>query len=238
MNINSLFNAIQSTPLASLSIVAREVWTRFDQGAISEGEAQHLVELIEARRKPQELPQRRKVDSPGRFPCRAPQRSPDRAVSLQRRRRLAASGPMPPALAARFTTGQLAALAVVSVEIVATGRCDLPIDAIAARAGVSRSCAKSGLGEAARLGLIQIQRRPQIGRKSLTNLVFIVSVEWITWLKHGCRQPQKIGVKNLITTSKKLKKGLARKNLQPQRECSHAPPVANPVDQEGIRASR
>jgi hypothetical protein len=118
---------------------------------------------------------------------------------------------MPPALASRFTTAQLAALAVVAVEIVATGSCALAIDAIAARAGISRSSAKAALTEAARLGLIRIQRRPQIGRKSLTNIVFIVSVEWLTWLKHGRRPRRPIGVKNLIATNKQPKSSLARK---------------------------
>jgi hypothetical protein len=213
MNINELEVAIRDFPLAGLNSLARAIWTSFSRAELSEVEAQRLVEMIEARRKPQERPPRRKPDSAARFPSRPPQRSPDRSASLQRRRRLAASGPMPPALAAAFTTAQLAALAVVSVEMIATGRCTLAIDAIAARAGICRSSAKSALAEAARLGLIQIQHRPQMGRKSLTNLVFIISAEWVTWLKHGRRQPQRIGVKNLITTSKQRKRGLARKKI-------------------------
>jgi hypothetical protein len=36
--------------------------------------------------------------------AQARSRSPDKQASIERRRRLAASGPMPPALAAKFTT--------------------------------------------------------------------------------------------------------------------------------------
>jgi len=65
-------------------------------------------------------------------------RSPDRQASLERRRRQAASGALPPALAARFTTGELAALTVIARQCQKGGVCALPIDAIAALAGVSR----------------------------------------------------------------------------------------------------
>src|SRR5215207_3045178 len=47
------------------------------------------------------------------FPPRRTQRSPDRQRSLERRRRLATSGPMPPALACRFTVAELACLRIV-----------------------------------------------------------------------------------------------------------------------------
>src|SRR3978361_1666639 len=81
-----------------------------------------------------------------------PQRPPVRSIAVERRRRLAASGPMPPALAARFSTGELAALRIVADEVQARGRCELCLDAIAARAGGARSTAKRALrqGGAAR----------------------------------------------------------------------------------------
>jgi hypothetical protein len=49
---------------------------------------------------------------------------------------------MPPALAARFTQGELAALRIVSDEVRHHGVCTLHIDAIAARA---RSLCREGL---------------------------------------------------------------------------------------------
>ena len=48
------------------------------------------------------------------FPAHVEQRSPDRQASIERRRRLAASGPLPPAMAARFTVSELAVLRIVA----------------------------------------------------------------------------------------------------------------------------
>jgi hypothetical protein len=58
-----------------------------------------------------------------RAAARRRQRSPDRQASIERRRRLAASGPMPPALAARFTTSELAALRIIGDEVRHHGVC-------------------------------------------------------------------------------------------------------------------
>ncbi|MCJ2068537.1 hypothetical protein MKK75_06915 [Methylobacterium sp. J-030] len=66
-------------------------------------------------------------------------------MAIERRRRLACSGPMPPALASRFTTGQLAVLRIVGDEMARNGACGLCIDAIAARAGVCRRLAQGAM---------------------------------------------------------------------------------------------
>src|SRR3954471_20238703 len=47
---------------------------------------------------------------PSLFPLRRLQRAPQRPVAIARRRHLAASGPMPPALACKFTVSELAVL--------------------------------------------------------------------------------------------------------------------------------
>ena len=60
---------------------------------------------------------------------------------------------MPPALAARFTVGELAVLRIVGDEVRASGLCGLCIDAIAARAGVCRRTAQNAIRQAARLAL-------------------------------------------------------------------------------------
>ncbi len=57
----------------------------------------------------------------GTVPARRPQRPPQRAIAIERRRRLASSGPLPPAIACRFTTGELAVLRIVGDEV-AEGR--------------------------------------------------------------------------------------------------------------------
>jgi len=73
---------------------------------------------------------------------------------------------MPPALACRFTTGELAVLRIVGDEVRAGGPCALCIDAIAARAGVCRRLAQNAIRQAARLGLLTIQERRRAGAGS------------------------------------------------------------------------
>ena len=81
--------------------------------------------------------------APRYFIQRSPeQRSPDRRASLLRRREHAATGPLPPHLAAGFTTGELAVLKVISDEWLAHGACDRSLNELAARAGVCHSLAK------------------------------------------------------------------------------------------------
>jgi ribosomal protein S25 len=72
---------------------------------------------------------------------------------------------MPPALAARFTVGELAVLRIVGDEVRARKVCGLHLDAIAARTGVSRSTAKNAIREAKRLGLVEVQERRRHGAK-------------------------------------------------------------------------
>jgi DNA-binding transcriptional ArsR family regulator len=140
---------------------------------------------------PGEGRERRKAETrpiPRRAAFHAPRcapRRPERQASIERRRRLAASGPMPPALAAHFTQGELAALRIIGDEARDHGCCTLHIDAIAARAGVSRSTVQRALRIARRLGLIDVRERRRRGLPSLTNVVRIVSAEWRLWLSKG-----------------------------------------------------
>lgn len=102
---------------------------------------------------------------------------------------------MPPALAARFSTGELAALKIVADEIAARGDCRLPLGAVAARAGVSETTARNALRAARRDGLLTVEQRPRRGLPSLTNIVRIVSREWLDWIARrraggGCKKPQ------------------------------------------------
>jgi len=92
---------------------------------------------------------------------------------------------MPPALAARFTQAEMAAFRIVSDEVRHHGVCGLHIDAIAARAGTCRTTVKNALREARRLNLVTVQERRRRGQKSLTNLVRIVSPEWMAWIRIG-----------------------------------------------------
>src|SRR4051794_41752101 len=85
---------------------------------------------------------------------------------------------MPPALACRFTVGELAVLRIVGDEVRQHGQCDRCVDELAARAGVCRSLVKNAIRTAARLGLLTVEERRRAGRRNLPNVVRIVSREW------------------------------------------------------------
>jgi hypothetical protein len=92
---------------------------------------------------------------------------------------------MPPALAARFTVGELAVLRIVADEVRARGLCDRTLPELAARAGVCRTTAQNAIRQAAREGLLTVQRRPRPGRKNLANVLRVVSREWVTWIERS-----------------------------------------------------
>ena len=108
---------------------------------------------------------------------------------------------MPPALAARFTTGELAALAVIARQCQGSGVCTLPIDAIAALAGVSRTTTQNALRAAKAQGLIFARERRRPGLPSLTNVLRVVSAEWAAWLKLSGEWG---GYRNLSATNNKF----------------------------------
>lgn len=187
--------------LAALDALTRAVWVRWSAGGLDDAAAQALAERGQARRAALKgLAPAAGARAPlprGRFPAPRAPRRPDPAASLERRRRLAASGPMPPALAARFTTGELAALAIVADEIARGGDCRLPLGAVAARAGVSETTARNALRRARQDGLVTIEERPRRGLPNLTNVVRMVSPPWRTWIARrgaaggGCKNPKR-----------------------------------------------
>lgn len=175
---------------AELDAISRRLWAAVAAGHVGEAEADLIAARLHARQ------MRGRAPEPARHaqhagvaprPRRGRVRSPDRQRSLERRRRLAASGGLPPALAARFTTGQLAVLRIVADEVRARGTCDRCLDEIAARAGVSRATAKSTIRDARQIGLVTVQERRRPGAKSLPNVLRIISPEWTTWLRIGPR---------------------------------------------------
>jgi hypothetical protein len=171
---------------AAVDQIARLTWRAHAEGHILDAEAEAISEALQGRRAafaargtPWAL------SSPIRLNAhrRPAPRSPDRQASLERRRRQAASGAMPPALAARFTTGERATLAVIARQCQGSGVCTLPIDAIAALAGVNRTTTQNALRAAKAQGLIFARERRRPGLPSLTNVLRVISPEWIAWLK-------------------------------------------------------
>src|SRR5215212_6003430 len=101
--------------LTRLDHLSKAIWQGLAAGAVGDDDAQALAERLHARRsilrgdlKPVGIPAGR----PSIFPPRQLQRAPKRPVAIARRRHLAASGPMPPSLACRFTVGELAVLRI------------------------------------------------------------------------------------------------------------------------------
>jgi hypothetical protein len=177
--------------LAQMDEVSRQLWQGHGSGALGDQEAQSLAERLHGRRcairesiRPVGIPAGRT----SLFPPRRSPMSADKAASRSRRRLLACSGPMPPALAARFTTGQLAVLRIVADEITTKGVCGLCIDAIAARAGVCRRLAQNAIRLAEGDGLLTIEERRHEGRKNSPNLVRVISREWQAWMRRGGSQ--------------------------------------------------
>lgn len=128
-----------------------------------------------------------------RFTSRQRPRSPDRRASRDRRRMLGGSSALPNNLRHHYTEGQRAVLCIVAGEVKRHGICDLPIDRIAALAGVCRTTVQTTMHEARRLGHIRITERPQHGRKSLPNVVEVMSPEWKAWIKRGPSAARLIG---------------------------------------------
>lgn len=144
------------------------------------------------------------------------QRSPDREASRHRRRTLGGSSSLPDTLRHHYTEGQRAVLCIVAGEVKRTGVCDFPIDKIAALAGVCRTTVQTTMHEARRLGHIKITERPLPGRKSLPNIVEVVSREWLAWLKRGPSGPRCIGSNSLkiVSTTKTIKIKTTRKKKE------------------------
>jgi hypothetical protein len=177
--------------LAQMDEVSRQLWQGHGSGALGDQEAQSLAERLHGRRSAIREGIRPVGIPAGRASLFPPRRSPvsaDKAASRDRRRLLACSGPMPPALAARFTTGQLAVLRIVADEIAAKGVCGLCIDAIAARAGVCRRLAQNAIRLAEGDGLLTIEERRHEGRKNSPNLICVISREWQAWIRRGGNQ--------------------------------------------------
>jgi hypothetical protein len=175
--------AVIAAPRMKLPEVAAVLWRAYGAGHVSEAEAEELSVLIEARKVVPAAPVaaaaiRKAVGS-----------RPKTDESLERRRRWAASGRLPPALAARFTPGEIAVLSVVAAETCRRGDCRLAVGHLAAVAGVSETLVRNALREARALGLVTIEERRVTAWRNDTNVVRIVSVEWSGWLKLAKGRP-------------------------------------------------
>lgn len=177
MFADELKRAIETAPRCGLPDVAKALWSAVAGGQINETDAEILSSLIDTRRAPPPpIPAREKVGTRPRSPA-----------SIERRRRWAASGALPVGLAARFTISEQAVLAVIADEVRKRGRCDLYVGHIAARAGVSETVVRNALREAKKLRLVAVEARRVAAWRNDSNLVTVISPEWIAWLARGGR---------------------------------------------------
>jgi hypothetical protein len=174
MFIEQLRTAITAAPRCELAKVSSLLWRAYAAGHVTEAEASALSEAIEAKRAipPCPKPAQRRYGSRPRSPA-----------SMERRRRWAASGALPPALASRFTTAENAVLAVIAAEHQKHGRCTLVQDHIAALAGVGRSTVKRAMRAAQGLGFMRITERRRSAWRNDANVIEITSAEWCSWLR-------------------------------------------------------
>src|SRR3954466_12942801 len=150
MFVEQLRRAVEASPRVELTKVSALLWKAYGAGQVTEAEASALSETIELRRAlpAAQKPVRRLFGS-----------RPRSGASMERRRRWASSGAMPPAIASRFTLAEQAVLGVVAAEVVKHGACTLPISNVAALAGVSETTVRNAIREARQLGLVHVEER-------------------------------------------------------------------------------
>jgi hypothetical protein len=236
MFAEQLRRAIEAAPRVELPKVSALLWKAYAVGTVSESDAADLSNLIEARKAipaAQKAVQRRLGSRP---------RSP---ASMERRRRWAASGALPPALASRFTTAENAVLAVIAAEHMKHGRCTLTIDHIAALAGIGRTTVKNALREAQRQSLARIEERRVSAWRNAPNVVTITAPEWLSWLRMRRRgvgsnpQPPRIPETNKGPSAQRNRTWAAKRQGSggdaPQREASRADNLSHCNSTKGMK---
>jgi hypothetical protein len=110
---------------------------------------------------------------------------------------------MPPHLGAPLTPCQLAYAAFLVEETLRSGDCRLCLDEIAARIGTSSKTIQRAQYRLQDLKLVEVELRPNEGEKHDTNVVRIVSTEWLTWIAMG-KIPKRIGGQRCLATANNL----------------------------------
>lgn len=116
-----------------------------------------------------------------------------RRPRLEARHRLALSGYVPARVAAGFTTGEVAVLAVIAIEHKRHGRCDLTVGEIGRAANACRTLVQNAIREAERWGIITVERRKVARDRNLPNVIRITNGTWLAWLRLGPSRPRPWG---------------------------------------------
>lgn len=194
--------AVEAAARDKLAQVGSAIAKAYGAGGLTDGQYEELDGLLAARRQvaqaiparsltlaaacAQVLPAPSPAQGGGAAPARAHARTgsrPRKPESLGRRRHWAAAGYLPPKIAAGFTAGEQAVLAVVGKQMATRGSCTLAVGAIAALAGVGPTTVHRALRQAALMGLLTIELRRITGYRNDTNVLRIASAAWAAWLR-------------------------------------------------------
>lgn len=128
----------------------------------------------------------------------------EREKEIERRRKWASGGDMPPEIRACYSEAERAALAVIADRCRTKGFCDLCLDEIARIAGISRTSVQNAIRKARSKSNnhISVRERPQAPYYNLTNVIKIISRKWCNWIVRA------IGFKRLSTSVTKVKTSL------------------------------
>src|SRR5918997_5180029 len=173
MFADELRRAAEASPRVDLHKVAGLLWKAYAAGTVTEAEASELSELIETRKAVPAEPK----PAPRRVGSR-----PRSSESMERRRKWAASGRLPPQIQSRFTLAESAVLSVIAAEVAGKGACTLTIGHIAALAGVCNQTVRNAMREAVGLGFLRVEERRLTAWRNAPNRVTITSAEWLSWL--------------------------------------------------------
>src|SRR5215212_3903669 len=174
MFVEQLRRAVEASPRAELPTVAALLWKAYAAGHVTETEASALSEAIELKRA---------LPATGKPVQRRSGSRPRSSASMERRRRWAASGCLPPAIAARFTLAEQSVLSVIAAENRKRGDCRLTNRELADVAGVSITTVKNALRAARALNLLSIEERRLTAFRNDSNVVRIVDPGWRVWLR-------------------------------------------------------
>ncbi|MGE8131710.1 helix-turn-helix domain-containing protein [Methylobacterium sp. NPDC080182] len=248
MFADEIRRAIEAADRITLPSVTALLWRAYGEGKVTEAEAEALSVLIEGRTLSGSEPRRGQRPNPTgtnsgqgsgepqilvQAAGRAVGSRPRTDASMERRRRWAASGRLPPGLAARFTLAEQAVLALVAAETARRGDCRLAVGHLAAIVGVAETTVRNAIREAVRLGLVTVEERRVTGFRNDTNIIRIVAPEWTAWLRlarktHPAHLPQQAavaeggGCKSPKGTHTQVLIPLDSRITQPSKSCRRA----------------
>lgn len=270
MFADEIRRAIEAADRITLPSVTALLWRAFGDGTISEAEAEVLSGLIEARTDApalRRLPHAVRATSPGsgaeahtrqdtpqdrEGAARRPSvgSRPRTDASMERRRRWAASGRLPPGLAVRFTLAEQAVLALVAAEVARRKDCRLAVGHLAAIAGVAETTVRNAIREARKLGFVTVEERRFTGFRNDTNILRIISPEWTAWLRLARRggspgdknksrdSEERGGCKSVKRTPTEVLVLSESRKTEPSRSCRGAAGDLDRCAQPRIRAGR